>query len=129
MNFVDLVWFLGFLVGFFTVPNMFFGPAAITGIPMFLVDLDPISLWFSKAWVVIFIIFVLGPYVFSVPGAKAAKQMTFLYFTFVALFCYGLYAYECFNVPVIAALTGTNFILFCLHLYTVLPDQAGEAML
>jgi hypothetical protein len=129
MNLIDLAWFIPFTIGFFTVPNMLFGPAAITGVPMFTVDLDPVALWFGKAWGLTLTILALGPYVFSVPGAKVAKQMTFIYGVYVANFIYGLLNYEAFNFPIIVGLTSVNFILFALHVYVVLPDNAGEPML
>jgi hypothetical protein len=129
MNIIDLAWFAPFTLGFLTVPNMLFGPAAISGVPLFTVDLDPVALWFGKAWGITTTILALGPYVFSVPGVKVAKMMAFLYLTYVANFIYGLMYWEVFNFPVIAGLTGVNFIMFALHLYVILPQQAGEPML
>jgi hypothetical protein len=128
-NLINLIWFLPFVAGFLTAPNMLFGPSSPTGFPLFTVDLGETGLWFGKAWALMELLIVLGPYVFKLPGGAVAKQMTFQYLFFAGNFVYAILTYSTVNLVMIIALAVVNFLLFALGLFVILPSQSGEALL
>ena len=109
---------------------MLFGPDGLMGsMAMFVSPLTEEALWFSKGWATGMMMVVLGPYLFGFPTGKVVKQLTAAYIAFVLLFAYGLFFTEVFNFPIVASLTGVNFLFFVWGLYLVLTSDAGEDML
>ena len=128
-NFVNVIWYLPFVIGFYVDPNMLFGPKAITGMPMFTMALDETGLWFGRAWATAMLMIVAGPYLFGFPHVKVTKQLTLSYLLFIGLFAYCIVNTSIMNITVIGPMTGINFLFFCAGLYCILPGQSGEAML
>merc|ERR1719355_236462 len=73
--FVSLVFFTPFVLGFLTIPNQLFGPAAISGVPMFTEELNETTLWFGKAWAASIFLIAIGCACFGHKAINVTKQL------------------------------------------------------
>merc|ERR1712224_1185752 len=126
-NTFQLFWLLPFVFGFLFAPSELFGPKAISGFPMFMVEFGETSLWITKAWAVATFMLALGPFLFGLKPQKVAKQIIASYIANTAIFTYGLLQTKLFNMMVMGPLTGVNVLLLIWGVYVICHKDTPDS--
>mmetsp|Transcript_28882 Transcript_28882/g.74176 ORF Transcript_28882/g.74176 Transcript_28882/m.74176 type:complete len:344 (-) Transcript_28882:483-1514(-) len=130
-NFVSLIWFVPFILGFYIDPS-FFGPSTPLPFPLFLDELNETTEWFFRAWVTSMLLVVLAPYVFGLNEERSlgvAKQLTMMYLGTVVLFTYGLLTTSTMNMVMAVPTTVANTLFVAAGVYLSLPQTSGQPLL
>jgi hypothetical protein len=119
--YVNLWFYLPFVLAFATKPNLVFGPST-PGIPMFLEDMNETAVWFGRSWALGIFFMVLGPFAFGMQARLCAKQMLVSYIFTCSLFVYEILTTSIFNLTLVIPMTGINFIFLIWNTIVVYRD-------
>jgi len=128
-NFFQVIFFVPFIVGFYTNPNLVFGPANPVGFPMFLLEFNETSTWFCRAWATNVLMLMLAPYTFGLAALPVAKMWVVSYVGNASLFTYALFFTSMMNMIVVAPLFALQLGFIAWGVYVILPAQNGGTSL
>ena len=119
--YVNLWFYLPFVLAFAYKPNLVFGPST-PGVPMFLEDMNETAVWFGRGWAIGIFLMVLGPFAFGMQSRLCAKQMLVSYIATCSLFVYELLNTSFFNLTLVIPMTCINFVFLIWNTVVVYRD-------